>query len=117
MNQNCFMKGGNKMNDNLNIEEQYQSQWKEIKRYYRKRKLTISLIFGIIAIILLTYAYLSYKRIIEQDDLKMAMTGILGIGAAVIAIRMPFHQSHSEYIQLRDLNSAYTHERFRQGKG
>ena len=51
-----------------------------------KRKLTISLIFGIIAIILLTYAYLSYKRIIEQDDLKMAMTGILGIGAAVIAI-------------------------------
>ena len=47
----------------------------------------------------------------------MAMTGILGIGAAVIAIRMPFHQSHSEYIQLRDLNNAYTHERFRQGKG
>ena len=111
------MKGKNKMKDKLNIDEQYEMQWKAIKRHYRKRKLTISLIACVIAIILLSYAVMSYKKIIEPDDFKMAMAGIFGIGSAVIAIRMPFHQTHNEYIQLRDLNSAFKHERFRERKG
>lgn len=99
------------------IEQQYNEQYKKIKKYYRKRKIIQTLISSIIAIILLGYAYLSYKKIINSDDLKMVMTFLFGVGAAIIAIRTPFYQTHSEYIQLKDLNSAYTHERFRERKG
>ncbi len=99
------------------INEQYRAQYKEIIKRYRKRKIITSTIAGIIAIGLLTYAYLSYKHIIEYDDYKIIMYGLFGIGSAIIAIRTPFHQTHNEYIELRDLNSAYTHERFRNRNG
>lgn len=99
------------------IEEQFNKQLKEIKRRYRKKKLAQTLISGIIAIILLLYAYMGLKKLIEMTDMTMMFTGLAGFTALAIAIRTPFNQSKSEYIELRDLNSAYTHERFRQRKG
>lgn len=99
------------------IDEQYKAQYKEIKKRYRKRKLIGSLIIGIIAIGLLSYFYLSIKDIIEYDPFFQTFSIIAGIGTAVIAIAMPFKQTHSEYIEIRDLNSAYTHERFRERNG
>lgn len=99
------------------INEQYKAQYREIKKRYRKRKIIISAITGTIAISLLTYTYLSYKHIIEYDDFNIIMCGLFGIGSAIIAVRTPFHQTHNEYIELRDLNSAYTHERFRNRNG
>ena len=99
------------------IEEQYGEQYKAIKRHYRKRKFIGALIMAVVALILLFYTYIGYKKIIEVAEVTQVMSFMFGICAAVISIRLPFHQTHSEYIQLRDLNSAYTHERFRQRKG
>ena len=99
------------------IEEQFNEQLKEIKQRYRKKKFKQTLISGILAIILLLYAYVGLKNIIEMTDKTMIFTGLAGFTALAIAIRTPFYQSKSEYIELRDLNSAYTHERFRQRKG
>lgn len=99
------------------LEEQYNEQFKAIKKHYRKRKIIGALIMGVTAIGCLTYFYLSYKKLIEFDGAMQGISLIFGIGCAVIAIRLPFHQTHNEYIQLRDLNSAYTHERFRERNG
>lgn len=99
------------------IDEQYKVQFKEIKKRYRKKKLIGTLIIGMIAIGLIGYFYLSIKDIIEYDPFFQAFSLIAGIAAAVIAVAMPFKQTHSEYIELRDLNSAYTHERFRERNG
>lgn len=101
----------------MNIEEQYNAQYKEIKKRHFKKRLLISgiaLMFGLPTLI---YAILSYKNIIEYNDFNIIFFGLIGIAFIIIAIRNLFHQSHSEYIELRDLNSAYTHERFRERKG
>ncbi len=99
------------------LEQQYNEQLKEIKKRYRKRKLRQTVISGIIAIILLGFTYMGYKNLIEIKDMTWVMAGIFGFGALAIAIRTPFYQTHNEYIELRDLNSAYTHERFRNRNG
>lgn len=99
------------------INEQYREQYNEIKSRYRKRKMKQTIIAGVIAIILLGYAYLNFKKIITPDDFKMAMSFLFGVGAAIIAIRTPFHQTQSEQSELLSLNDAYTQERFRERNG
>lgn len=99
------------------VKEQYNAQYKSIKKAYRKRKMVQTAISAIVAIILLGYAVLNFKGIVPQDDFKMVMTGMFGIGAAIIAIRTPFHQTSAEQAEILSLNNAYTQERFKERNG
>lgn len=96
------------------VNEQYNAQYKSIKKAYRKRKTVQA---ATAAIILLGYAVLNFKGIVPQDDFKMVMTGMFGIGAAIIAIRTPFHQTSAEQAEILSLNNAYTQERFKERNG
>ena len=96
------------------VNEQYNAQYKSIKKAYRKRKTVQTAISAIVAIILLGSAVLNFKGIVPQDDFKMVMTGI---GAAIIAIRTPFHQTSAEQAEILSLNNAYTQERFKERNG
>ena len=99
----------------MDINQQYEAQYKDIKKRHKqiKKKKILKFIAGAIICFILSFIVF----VVKKDEVIMTLLQIGSFAFIVMSIKTAIKQSPQERREILDLNNTYTQERFRERNG
>lgn len=99
----------------MTAKEQYEAQYKDIKKKHKqiKKKKVLKLIIG--AIICFILSFIVY--VVKKDEIITTLLQIGSFAFIVMSIKTAVKKTPQERRELNYLNNAYTQERFKERNG